>query len=101
VFRPEDVYAGCRNIPPDLIVYPGNLAWRSVGSVGMSSHVTYDNDSGPDDANHGQHGIFIAAGPGIPAFGRIDTLDIRDVAPTILKMMGVPRPADMQGKPLF
>ena len=101
VFKPEDVYSQCNNIPPDLIVYPGNLAWRSVGSIGIGSHVTYENDSGPDDANHGQYGIFIASGRDVPRAGAMDALDIRDVAPTVLKILGVPGADDMQGKPVF
>lgn len=98
VFRPEDIYSQVNNIAPDLIVYPGNLAWRSVGSIGMGSHITYDNDSGPDDANHSEYGIFIASGPGVPPAGAIAALDIRDVAPTILKLLGVPGAAAMQGR---
>ena len=101
VFKPEDVYSQCKNIPPDLIVYPGNLAWRSVGSIGVGSHVTYENDSGPDDANHGQYGIFIAAGRGVQRAGAIGTLDIRDVAPTILSLIGASGAEAMQGKAAF
>ena len=59
VFKPEAVYRECRNIPPDLIVYFGNLFWRSVGSVGYNSIYTYENDTGPDDCNHAEMGMFI------------------------------------------
>ena len=100
VFRPEDVYSQVNNIAPDLIVYPGNLAWRSAGSIGLGSHITYDNDTGPDDANHGEYGIFVASGPGVPAAGGIEPLDIRDVAPTILRLLDC-RPPVMQGKAAF
>ncbi|MBN1180532.1 MAG: alkaline phosphatase family protein, partial [Anaerolineae bacterium] len=31
-FKPEDLYRDVRNIPPDLLVYMGNLRWRAVGS---------------------------------------------------------------------
>ncbi len=61
VFRPETLYAHTRSVPPDLIVYFGDLHWRSVGSLGHPSIWTHDNDTGPDDANHAQHGIFIMA----------------------------------------
>jgi len=100
VFRPEDVYSQVNNIPPDLIVYPGNLAWRSAASVGLGTYISYENDTGPDDANHGEYGIFIAAGPGVPAAGALDPLDIRDVAPTVLRVLGCP-PPPMQGKAAF
>ncbi|MCL4419760.1 hypothetical protein M1146_06745, partial [Patescibacteria group bacterium] len=53
VFRPEALYKELRGIPPDLIVYFGNLAWRSVGSVGHKTIWTHENDTGPDvSVNH-------------------------------------------------
>ena len=59
VFRPETTYTACNNVAPDLIVYFGDLHWRSVGSVGHPTIWTHENDTGPDDANHAQYGIFI------------------------------------------
>lgn len=100
VFRPEELYRTCGNIPPDLIVYFGDLDWRSVGSVGLNSVYTYENDTGPDDANHAQHGIFLLGGGGVEPRGRLDGLDILDVAPTVLKLMGINIPDDMAGKPI-
>lgn len=97
VFKPEEVYSRCNGVPPDLIVYFGNLSWRSVGSVGLNAIHTFDNDTGPDDANHAQHGIFIMAGPKIPGRCRLENLDIKDVAPTVLSAMGLKAPHDMQG----
>ncbi len=98
VFRPEDVYPEVRNVAPDLIVYFGDLAWRSVGSIGSGKVLTYENDTGPDDANHAQHGIFAMGGAGVPSRGKLEGLDILDVAPTILNLMGVPVPPDMNGR---
>ena len=37
VLRPQDVYTEVRGVAPDLIVYFGDLAWRSVGAVGNPS----------------------------------------------------------------
>ena len=51
---------------PTSLVYFGDLAWRSNGSVGHGRYCTFENDTGPDDANHAQYGLLIAAGPGIP-----------------------------------
>ncbi|HOO55570.1 MAG TPA: alkaline phosphatase family protein [bacterium] len=101
VFRPEDVYPEVRNVAPDLIVYFGDLAWRSVGSIGLDRVITYENDTGPDDANHAQHGIFIMRDARAGARGRVEGTDILDVAPTILKVMGLDVPGDMQGGPVF
>lgn len=100
VFRPEEVYGECKGIPPDLIVYFGDLDWRSVGSVGHGKIFTYENDTGPDDANHDQFGIFILAGPGVKARGPAGGLDILDCAPTIFNLLGIDTPSDMAGKPI-
>ena len=95
VFRPGDIYHTVNNIPPDLIIYFGDLLWRSIGSVGHNAIHTLENDIGPDDANHAQHGIFIL-NDGIHQ-GHPSHLDIRDVAPTVLASLNIPIPSDMQG----
>ncbi|HEW90937.1 MAG TPA: phosphodiesterase [Thermotogaceae bacterium] len=58
-FKPEEVYSEINNIAPDLIIYFGNLTWRSMGSVGNPSIWTHENDTGPDDANHAQDGMVL------------------------------------------
>lgn len=92
-FRPEDVYRRVTNIPPDLIVYLGNLAWRSVGSVGHGTLHVFENDTGPDDANHAQNGLYIASG------GEPQTKPAprtwHAVAPTILEGLGLTAPGWM------
>ncbi|MBW3623691.1 MAG: alkaline phosphatase family protein, partial [Armatimonadetes bacterium] len=64
VFRPEELWPERNGIVPDLIIYWGNLYWRSVGTVGGGKVHTYENDTGPDDANHSPEGVFVMAGPG-------------------------------------
>lgn len=106
VFKPEEVYRECRNIAPDLIVYFGNLFWRSVGSVGYNSIYTYENDTGPDDCNHAENGIFIlksafvGATSGSRQIGNVPAKSIYDVAPTVLNEFGIDIPEAMQGKPM-
>ena len=100
VHRAEDLYPKeRRGVAPDLMVYFGNLAWRSVGSVGIGKIHTFENDTGPDDANHSAHGIFILCDPRQPvaAIERKD-LQLMDVAPTILRLFDLPVPADMEGR---
>ena len=96
-YKPQDVYRECRNVPPDLMVYFGNLGWRSVGSMGHGRIHTRENDIGPDDANHAQQGIFIMYDPRQQGQGEVAGLQLMDVAPTVLHLFGLPVPADMQG----
>jgi predicted AlkP superfamily phosphohydrolase/phosphomutase len=88
-------------VPPDLLVYFGPLAWRSVGSVGLRTTWTFENDLAPDDANHSRFGIFIVHDPLNPAGGqRLADQSIYDVAPTLLGWLGLPAPADLRGRPM-
>ena len=98
VYKPEEVYKETKRIPPDLIVYFGNLSWRSVGSIGLGSVLTFENDTGPDDANHDTHGIFIMKGAGLKGKGEREGLNLLDVAPTVLRLLGVDIPKDMEGR---
>lgn len=61
IFKPEEVYQEVNGVAPDLIVYFGNLTWRSIGTVGNEDIWVHENDTGPDDANHAQHGLIISS----------------------------------------
>jgi predicted AlkP superfamily phosphohydrolase/phosphomutase len=98
VFKPQDVYTDVRGVAPDLIVYFGDLAWRSVGSVGNASLYTYENDTGPDGANHDRAGVFAMAGLSGQPMGQVDGLSLVDVGPTILKLYGMEAPAGAVGR---
>ncbi|MFC1629570.1 alkaline phosphatase family protein, partial [Gemmatimonadota bacterium] len=89
VRRPEDLFTEIKGIPPDLFVYFGDLAWRSIGTIGGDSLYTPGNDIGPDDANHNWDGIFIAAGRGISEEGETAS-DILDIAPRVLSVLDLP-----------
>ena len=101
VYKPEDIYKRVEGVAPDLIVIFGDLHWRSVGTVGNESIYTFSNDTGPDDANHAQQGMYIMALPEGGPRGRIDGPTLYDVSPTILKLLGQKVPADMIGRPLI
>ena len=97
VYRPEDLWVERRGIPPDLLVYFGDLAWRSNGTIGSGEILSFENDTGPDDANHSRFGLIVSAGPGIAPNNHRD-LEIYDVAPTILTLFGLPPQAGMRGR---
>jgi predicted AlkP superfamily phosphohydrolase/phosphomutase len=98
VYYPEEIYKQCVNIPPDLVVHLGNLDWRSAGTIGNRSLHVFENDTGPDDANHAQEGIFVWHNSGRPASTARKTVPIYDVAPSILDFFGIPVPEEMIGR---
>jgi predicted AlkP superfamily phosphohydrolase/phosphomutase len=97
--RPEELYAERKGVVPDLLVYFGELSWRSIGLVGGGSVHVFENDTGSDDANHAHEGLYVLTGEGITA-GRGPEQEIRDIAPTLLHLLGEPVPSEMEGSVL-
>jgi predicted AlkP superfamily phosphohydrolase/phosphomutase len=100
-YKPEKIYKKVNGVAPDLVVIFGDLRWRSVGLVGADSIYTFENDTGPDDANHAQQGMYILTHPSLPARGRVNGPTLYDVAPTILTQLKQPVPPDMRGRPII
>jgi predicted AlkP superfamily phosphohydrolase/phosphomutase len=100
VFKPEEIYRSVRNVAPDLIVHFGGLAWRSIGGVGYPTLHVRENDTGPDDCNHAQHGAFILAPPNGTGQGQVEGVHLLDIAPTLLELGGYDRPSSMR-RPSF
>ena len=101
-YRPEEIYRTVRNVPSDLLIYFGNLHWRSVGSLGHPDIFTFENDTGPDDANHAQEGLLIYYDPRQNLGGqRLAGRQLMDITPTALQLLGVDIPDDIQGRAIF
>jgi predicted AlkP superfamily phosphohydrolase/phosphomutase len=104
VIKPQDVYPHVRGVAPDLIVYFGDLEWRSVGTLGMGEDggvFTYENDTGPDGANHDKLGVFAIRGLPDQPTGMQDNLRLIDVGPTLMKLYGLPEPEGLEGRSLL
>jgi predicted AlkP superfamily phosphohydrolase/phosphomutase len=93
VYRPEELYAEVNGIAPDLIVLFGDLHWRSLGSVGQPDIFAHENDTGPDDANHAQDGIWALNRPtsntGSASVSGHQQRDILDIAPMARELLGL------------
>jgi predicted AlkP superfamily phosphohydrolase/phosphomutase len=101
VFKPQEIYQKVRGRAPDLIVYFDDLAWRSVGSVGINNLFTVENDTGPDDANHAPQGLMIFHDPQQPHNGQVlEGAQLYDILPTLLHRYGIQAPAGLRGKVL-
>ncbi|MBN1232202.1 MAG: alkaline phosphatase family protein [Candidatus Coatesbacteria bacterium] len=90
-YLPDEIYHETNGIPPDIILYLGDLSWRSQGTVGTSRLYTHENDTGPDDANHAQDGFFLLYHPGIGE-NWLDHQAIYHIAPTVLEAFGIKKP---------
>jgi predicted AlkP superfamily phosphohydrolase/phosphomutase len=88
--KPEEIYQDTNGVAPDLIVLFGGLRWRSVGSLGNGSIYSFANDTGPDEANHAEHGIFIMNNAPGQLTGPKEGLHLWDVHCTILDRFGLP-----------
>ncbi|NIP35701.1 MAG: nucleotide pyrophosphatase, partial [Thermoplasmata archaeon] len=100
VFRPEQVYKVTNGDYPDLMVFLDDLHWRAAGTVGHPDMYLRENDTGPDDAVHDWNGIMIYRDPQRQAGRQLEGAKLIDVAPTILKLMGVSVPPDLDGRPI-
>ena len=75
VVRPREAYREVRGAAPDLLVFFGDLALRSLGKVGASELVVgpdhVERDKGRGGCNHDWDGLYVAAGPDWPREGEV------------------------------
>jgi predicted AlkP superfamily phosphohydrolase/phosphomutase len=92
---------GCDPHPtlPDLWVEwrPGRFLRRVIHPGG---ELVQDRPDFYRRSDHGKHGFFAAAGPGIAARGNVGEVDVLDLAPTFLALLGESSVARMRGRPL-
>ncbi|MCC6156242.1 MAG: hypothetical protein IT367_20925 [Candidatus Hydrogenedentes bacterium] len=88
VLKPDEIYHKALGVPPDLMVYPDDLDWRAIGSVGHDSIYADENDTGPDDANHDYNGVFVCSDKALTA-----PTKVTQIAPLLLSHFGVNLPA--------
>ncbi|MDD9956026.1 MAG: alkaline phosphatase family protein [Anaerolineaceae bacterium] len=98
VYRPGEIYREVQGLAPNLLVYFGDLHWRAIGTLGHGRDWSLENDSGPDGANHAMEGLFVLREARGRGQGKVQGRQLMDIAPTILKRLGVPRPPGMQGR---
>ncbi|MEM3594577.1 MAG: alkaline phosphatase family protein, partial [Candidatus Jordarchaeaceae archaeon] len=98
IYKPEEIYDELNGDSPDLIVYFDDLYWRSAGTIGYETLYLSENDTGPDDAVHSEYGVFILYDPTKNLGLELGNLNILDVAPTVLNILGLPVPKEMRGK---
>jgi predicted AlkP superfamily phosphohydrolase/phosphomutase len=89
----EEIYDGpYRDDAPDIATWPAE-PWKVRMGSDQRRAVTHVIDS-----EHALEGIFAFAGPAFRPLGRVADLGIADVAPTLLHVLGLPVPDDMDGR---
>ena len=79
-----------------MMVYPDDLNFRAISSIGWDMVTITENDAGRDGANHDFDGIFIFKGNGILP-KKEKRLSIFNITPTVLNRMKIPIPDDLTG----
>ena len=95
IFRREELYHGpyLQEAPDIVMMLKGNYkpsnSFRSSSIVSPTNRIL---------GSHRINGVFIAMGPDIAKGEYIENAAIFDVAPTILKLMNIPVPEEMDGR---
>lgn len=97
IYKREDIYHGpYLEDAPDILVLTQNTS--HTFSSAIDDGVILEKPKDPAPAPHKMEGIFIIKGPGIKAGQVLSGLNITDVAPTVLYLMGKPIPDSMDGR---
>jgi predicted AlkP superfamily phosphohydrolase/phosphomutase len=100
VYRREQLYGGpFLDLLPDLVFDLGDGPYLASDAP-LAAQVLEPLARDYLQGRHRSVGIFVAAGPDIREGERIEGAQIIDVAPTVLYALGLPIPADMDGRPL-
>ncbi|MEM9266824.1 MAG: alkaline phosphatase family protein [Cyanobacteria bacterium P01_F01_bin.13] len=99
VLRPRDLFGkNAHSSLPDVIVKwrPGTYFMETV--IHPQVLLTQEKPEFFRGSDHHQTGFFAAAGPGISAQGHLDSIALRDLAPTFLSLLGQSVPTKMPGR---
>jgi predicted AlkP superfamily phosphohydrolase/phosphomutase len=100
VYERDELYHGPHaGLAPDLTVVIGDWRYRTIGLHDFTTNRLIAPAFGPT-GDHRMEGMLVAAGPPFPPGVAPAQATLLDIAPTILHLLGVPVPADMDGRVL-
>ncbi len=100
ILRREELYQGPHlDRAPDLILRPKDARNIFFGLADFGSNVTVDTVY-RYSGMHRDQGMLMMKGKPVRKGARIEGANIVDLAPTILYVLGLPIPQDMDGRPL-
>ncbi len=100
VLRREEIYTGpYLDQAPDLILRPKEPSDIFFGLADFGHRATVSTVY-RYSGMHRDYGMLVMSGPGIRPGAEIEGAVIQDIAPTVLHVMGLPVPSDMDGQVL-
>jgi predicted AlkP superfamily phosphohydrolase/phosphomutase len=98
VYERDELYHGPHaGLAPDLTVVIGDWRYRTIGLHDFTTNRLIAPAFGPT-GDHRMEGILVASGPPFPPGAAPAQATLLDVAPTILHLLGIPVPDDMDGR---
>ena len=100
VYEGEELYHGPHaHLAPDLTVVLTDWRYRTIGLHDFTTHKVISPAFGPT-GDHRMEGILVATGPAFRTGASPVEADLLDIAPTVLHLLEIPVPADMDGRVL-
>ena len=99
IFKRDDIQFGPYvKQGPDMFIYFDECRFASSDAVGYGKGKIHSTDTskGPDYAAHSPYGYFCMAGSRITAKGKIEGVSLLNIAPTVLDVIGLPIPREME-----
>ena len=98
VFERDEIYHGpFTGNAPDLTVVLRDWRYRTIGLHDFTTHRVISPAFGPT-GDHRMEGILIASGPAFRPGAAPSQANLLDIAPTVLHLLGVPVPDDLDGR---
>lgn len=108
VYMKEELYRGdYLNKAPDLVIQWRDYAYYTQGNLDRGDgdvfmdRLNIDSSDFEHTGTHRLHGILIMSGSSIRKGSIIHNAKLIDIAPTVFYLMGLPVPADMEGRILI